>query len=286
MNPPNTLGLPSHIFVVGASRSGTKFLMNTLNRHSLVNISPETHWFSRLIHRGFIRTARETGDLKNDRNLQRLLDKMFNHGIFGTFWKSPPVTREAIQRRFFASDRSFRVLFSELLDEHRQLSGKSIAGEKTPSHVFHVKTLLGWFPEARIIQMIRDPRAVLSSEMHKNAKPDYPLKKKNFLYNAGLLVAVSIGWYLAMRKDRRYKAVFSNNYLSIRYEDLQNNHQQTVESICRFLSLEFEQSMLNPPREDSSFATDGVTDDLRQLPRWMLSATELFLGRTMKRYGY
>ena len=279
--------MPSHIFIVGTSRSGTKFLMNTLNSHSTVNISPETHWFSSLIHRGFIKTAKQIGDLQNDANMKLLIDKMYSRNIFGTFWKDPPVERVALERRFLRSDRSFRSLFAELMAEHQRANSKAIAGEKTPSHVFHIKKLLEWFPQARVIQMIRDPRAVLASEIHKDVKPDYPLKKKNLFYNLGLVLAVSCSWYLAIGIDRRSSQLYPERYISVRYEDLLNKHQQTVERVCQFLNISFEAGMLNPPRVDSSFEKMPIAGEAQnELSDWMRKSIEILLRRKMSLYDY
>ncbi len=285
--------LPSHIFVVGASRSGTKFLQYTLSGHPQIHITSETHYFSKLIHNGFIKVAEKIGDLQDDQCLKLLVDSMFDKKIFGTFWKEQQLDRERLQQRFLKSDRSFRSLFEILLDEDRTLAGKVVAGEKTPGHVFHVDTLLEWFPDARIIQIIRDPRAVLSSEIHKDAKPDYPIAKGNFLYNAGLLVTTSLGWYLAVRKDRAYQNRYPNRYYSITYEDLLLKRQATIDQLCDFLQVDFHGDMLNPPFMDSSYGrkkdrTDAsLLDQWRsKLPTWMLTIINIVLKRKMQEFGY
>ena len=278
----------THIFIVGASRSGTKFLMNTLNQHSAINISPETHFFSSLIHKGFVKVARSIGNLKEDENLIQLLNKMYERGIFGTFWKSVPVKREVIARRFYSSDREFRSLFQILLDQHRLDNHKAIAGEKTPSHLFHLQTLFEWFPEARALQIIRDPRAVLSSEIHKDAKPDYPIPKGNIFYNLGLLFSVTISWYLVAQKDRSYRKLFPERYQLVKYEELSGNHENCVRQVCQFLGVPYEESMLNPPEVDSSYHNPGSgnSDWQEKLPKWMQRAVKLMLRSKMKAYGY
>ena len=285
--------LPSHIFVVGASRSGTKFLQYTLLGNPQIHITQETHYFSKLIHDGFIKVAGKIGDLTDDRCLEQLLDRIYNQKIFGTFWKVQKLDRERLSQRLRDSDRSFRSIFEIILDEDRALSGKKIPGEKTPGHVFHVDTLLEWFPDARIIQIVRDPRAVLSSEIHKADKPDYPLAKGNILYGAGLLVTTTLGWYLAIRKDGQYRQRYPRHYVSITYEALLMQRESTVHQLCDFLGIDFDPAMLNPPIMDSSYgkrrteADVSVLDQWRnRLPAWMPGIMNFFLKRKMQRFGY
>ena len=103
---------PSNVFIVGVGRSGTKFLQSVLCGHPELNISTETHFLSSALHNGFIKTAGKTGDLKDDKNLELLVDKMFNNEVFGAFWKRKILKdKESILQKFKASDRQFKTLF-------------------------------------------------------------------------------------------------------------------------------------------------------------------------------
>ena len=195
---------PSHIFIVGVGRSGTKFLMNVLNNHSEIDICPETHFFSKLLHNGVLKEAGKIGDMKRDENVAKLVDSLYSGKVFGTYWKDPlPKNKERLLELFKATDRTPRSLFEALINEHKDSNQKKIAGEKTPSHLYHIPELLEWFPQAKIIHIIRDPRAVLSSEINKDAKPDYPIKKRGFLYNTGLFIYVWLQWMSAFRLDEK-----------------------------------------------------------------------------------
>ena len=45
--------------------------------------------------------------------------------------------------------------------------GGEVACDQTPRNVFYIRDILDAFPEARIINMVRDPRAVLLSQKNK-----------------------------------------------------------------------------------------------------------------------
>ena len=79
---------PSHIFVVGVGRSGTRYIKNILCSHPEINISVETHFFGNFIRNGLMKAGAKIGDMKDDGNVKRLVEKMFAKEIFGTFWKA------------------------------------------------------------------------------------------------------------------------------------------------------------------------------------------------------
>jgi len=282
---------PSYIFIVGVGRSGTKFLQSILTAHPQLNISTETHFLSSALHDGFIKTANKIGDLKDDKNLEALVDKMFNNQIFGAFWKRRILkNKESILEKFKHSDRMFKSLFQIIIEEDKLQNNKTIAGEKTPSHLYHVDTLLAWFPGAKVIQIIRHPTKVLASEMHKNLKPDHPLKKGNVFYNLSLLFYVLINWNNAIKLDKKYKKKYPLNYMSVKYEDLMNDHENNVVRLCKFLNIQFYKEMLNPPVRGSSFADGNKTADQPEKKhlsnKQFNSIINLFLRKKLKQYNY
>ena len=287
----NTTRKPSHVFIVGLGRSGTKFLQNVLTANPDVHLSAETHFFSELFHKGFIRTAKSIGDMKKDENVREIVDRMFNKKIHGTMWRTSKLkNRERILERFLESDRSFKSFFEIILDEDRLQQQKIIGGEKTPSHLFHVKTLMEWFPNAKVIQILRNPKDVLASEVTKKIKPDYPLKKKNFFYNLGLFVSVTFSWNKAVQLDKKYKADYPNNYYLVKYEDLLKDHRATVQKVCSFLNIDFREDMLNPPIVDTSF-TDSNRAKINTEKKFVFSGgfnklMDTFLSSKLRQHNY
>jgi hypothetical protein len=280
---------PSNVFIVGVGRSGTKFLQSILSGHPELHISTETHFFSKALHNGFIKVVDKIGSMKEDKNVRTLVDAMFTRKkIFGPFWKNQILkNKETVLERFLQSDRSYKSFYEIIIDEDKIQNNKSIGGEKTPSHLYHVDTLLKWFPQAKIIQIIRDPKKVLASEIHKGLKPDHPLKKGSTLYNLSLLIYVLINWNNSIKLDKKYKQKYPKNYTSVRYEDLLQDHENTIIKICDFLNLEFNANMLNPPVRGSSFSKNSDKQEKKErLPKFYISTINLSLGKKLKQYNY
>ena len=144
--------------------------------------------------------------------------------------------------------------------------------------------LLNNFPEAKVVHIIRDPRAVTSSKLAQ--KDHYP-----FLFLARFWrksVTQSILW------SKIYNE-FKDRYYVVRYEDLIRFPEKTLKDICKFLGLEFSDKMLdyNLPDKNADYAeganssyssmlnkkgflTEGIdrwtkelTDDQKSLIEWL-----------------
>ena len=157
--------------------------------------------------------------------------------------------------------------------------------------MYHVDTLLEWFPGAKIIHIIRDPKKVLASEVYKDQKPGYPVKKGNIFYNIGLFISILIGWNNAANLDDKYSRKYPVSYTSIRYEDLIHDHKNIVVSLCRFLNIDFSEQMLNPPVRGSSFKTPEEIAKSKKAKEYLFSKQfnalfNFLLGKKLKKYGY
>ena len=110
---------------------------------------------------------RQFGDLSDDGNVRRLVDFIYSGGMdrLSRFrgmsshwrWVIRRVKQEDFLQAVLSSDRSERGLFTVLMKLFADRKGKPIMGEKTPSHIRYVPTLLEWFPQAKIIHMISRP---------------------------------------------------------------------------------------------------------------------------------
>lgn len=249
------------VFIVGVSRSGTTLVKNILNASSRVGIATENHFLGHLIPReGARHVFRRFGDLADDRNVEHLVDFVYSGGMATASrlrgmsrqwrWTVRNVPRAEFLRRLLAGDRSERAIFTVLLETYAEKKGKTIKGEKTPAHVRYVDTLFEWYPDARVIHMIRDPRGIYVSELRRRIRtpesvPYRILARVPRLLAGAVLLETTIVWAESIWRLRRNRRQYGDNYLGVRFEDLVGEPDREVRRICEFLGIEFEAAMLD-----------------------------------------
>jgi hypothetical protein len=160
-----------------------------------------------------------------------------------------------------------------------------IFGDKTGPHLYHVPTLLEWFPNAKVVHTFRDPRAVLASE-HKKLlrKPGrlideaekaskyvtaFRLRLSRAILSWIVILYITVAWSYAAILHFRYKKRYPRNYYLSRFEDLVSKPEESVIHLCQFLEIDFHPSMLEPPKIDSSYTKIGGSGfDTQTLNRW------------------
>ena len=210
------------IFLVGCPRSGTTLLQQMLDAHPEVAISPETHFI-----RNFWLKREQYGDLADDANYQTLLNAIADLPEFTEMELDLSIFQSAAQQL----DRSYAALFKLLLDQFRQGRNTQIVGEKTPNHLLYMQTLQTFFPKARFIHIVRDPRAVVNSW-------------KTVPWSTGSVGGDAEVWRRYMATARQSPpendAIFTLNY-----EQLISASEDCLKKLCNFLELSFDTSMLD-----------------------------------------
>lgn len=278
---------PSHIFVVGIHRSGTSVLRNTLNCSEDIAICGETHFFGSprtgsvlleyVLNRpekvkdrsiSFLREKpakpgsrqafARVGDVSTDIGAKKVVDYIYNS--HPTFWRwiAEHVDREEFLCRYLESDRTDRSLFDLLMTFYANANGKSIRGEKTPKHIYHVPTLLEWFPNAKIVHMFRDLRAVFISTQKKALKrPGVSLRRRilqpsRLTYEVHLSINLTIRWLRIAQLHYQYQRLYPKSYYLCKFEDLVSDPRTHLRRVCDFLEIDFTETMLKQPFQNSS----------------------------------
>ncbi len=215
----------SPIFIGGLYRSGTSLLRAMLGRHSNIAASLETFWFD-LDFSGKAAGGRTTRNWDGTRT-EPLLDH---------------VTRLA---KFFDMDASHAMRLAdkcsgaeEFIDlfmaEYAAGQGKKRWAEKTPANVLHTERIFSFWPGAKFIHVVRDPRDVYSS-LRRTGKWTRP---EDF---AGLWVK-----FISAPTEAGRNA---SSMLKIRYEDLVLGPEKTMRSVLDFVREPWEISTALFPGE-------------------------------------
>jgi hypothetical protein len=141
-----------------------------------------------------------------------------------------------------ATERTERGLFAGFLRIYADWVGKPIMGEKTPTHLAYVETPLEWFPNGRVIHMLRDPRAVYVSDLRRRrGKLRRPYKwfaRVPGLLSLVILVQTTVVWRAAVRHHVAYAARYRDRYRMVHFEDLVAHPQETLRALYAFLGVE------------------------------------------------
>lgn len=228
----------SPIFIVGAARSGTTLLRSLLSAHSRVVVSPETY---------FLYYAAAFGGLGecDPGRCDAFWQSYIAHEKFARLEVEPARCRELAAAA--SSYRGIGALFYGMLEAYRERHHKPRVGEKTPDHVRFVPSILATFPDARVVIVQRDPRAVIASQllrMSRSAERD-PSIEEGTAQNIRLrrVAGRALQWnriYAKLvpevRTDKRVRIV--------RYEDLVNDSTHVLQDLCNFIDEPFEENML------------------------------------------
>ena len=160
-------------------------------------------------------------------------------------------------------DKNFWIpheLYFKMMVNETHVNQKEIPCEKTPQNVFYIEEILQLFPQARIINMIRDPRAILLSQKRKWTRrkmgATFITRREVFRLRMNYHpITMSKLWNAAINAGLKY----SNRpeVLNVKFEDLLDNPKQTVQNICNHLEVPFEATMLDIPQASSSNEKDS-----------------------------
>ncbi len=212
---------PGPIFLVGVPRSGTTLLQRMLDAHPQVAIAPETFFV-----RKFGERRKHYGRLDDARHRTKLLRDLTALPEFAEMGlDAADFTARLVDR-----DLEYEDVFAELLDAYRRKRNKPQVGEKTPNHLLAMQRLEGWFPNARFVHIVRDPRAVTESW-------------RNVPFTNGSLETDAEVWRRYLETSRKARPLHAP-YVEVRYENLLANPEAELRRMCTAIHLDFDWAML------------------------------------------
>jgi len=272
------------LFLGGAPKSGTTLLLALLDGHPKLTVLPEeTHFLE------------ECGDYSAltdfQAKLRRLLQKSSLrllaqgrieplHEAAGldardyTSFNYPHFVRLA---EHFANQPCMNdsLLFSETVRAYAITMGYDWRDcvrwvEKTTRNEACSEDLFRLFPKAKLLQVVRDPRAVFASRKRRL------INRYGFYAKAHRLVRE---WNQSSRQIKKLQNR-TDSYLIIRYEDLVQNTREVLGKVSEFIGIEFLPVLYEPTRAgvqwegNSSFhsAFSGVS--AQSVDQWKNELTE------------
>jgi hypothetical protein len=239
-------------FIVGNDRSGTTMLRIILDRGPDAAIPPESMFLTDV-----------ELPLADDPQVswQSLMYEVWHHPKV-RLWDLPgdaPVVPSDL-----APADAARFVLAAPFEAYARKHGKPRWGDKTPHYVHHVDQLLGIWPDARFVVLVRDGR-------------DVALSLKRMPFGPNNAWAAAQWWARGIRAGETAARAHPDQVMTVRYEDLVHDPATWVGAVCRFLDLRFEPDMLDLQHADRSrivadqkswFPTlfDGINE--RAVARW------------------
>jgi hypothetical protein len=278
------------VFIVGAPRTGTTLVKEILNRHPEIHLFDEVHFFERVWD-----DREHLGDLSSPMSQAAAIHRI--REIVAHFGSDKDVlntlTTGEYKRRLIEAGRKYRNLFRILLEEGAQRNGATIWGDSSPQDILYLDQLTKWYPDARIVVLVRDPRAFLASYKNYYRRGVESYRER---YNP---IPVSMLWrsYLQALFEAEERP-WAEAVHRVRYEDLVDDPESVVRGLCDHVGVPFDPAMLDVESSNSSFVPAGETRTARGIvsssrERWRteLTPTEIWLGervfaRERERLGY
>jgi hypothetical protein len=283
----------SPVFIGGYPKSGTTLLCSLLDGHEeLVVIPEETKFFNR-----------RSSQISNSDYISRFLDE-FSAGFGKIIAASsglrdyrdikPQIILEAAERYWKTSDRSEkRVLEGIACGIYAALgySGrKRYWVEKTPRNEAHFQLISTWWPDAKLIVMVRDPRQALTSHRRYQVKRNVNRPK-------------SLGNFISeWNASNQYFKDTKNSGLDsclLRYEDLVTGKEQMMKNVADFLGIKVTPDLIKPTKAGLTWSGNsslGAGSIGGHVPREIVENVKLrtaerrlieyTLGAMMKERGY
>lgn len=266
------------VFVGGAERTGTSLMFALLTSHPNISMTRRTN-FWRYIDLKF-------GDLSERSNLDACLDVMKRYKrmvAIGPDW-------EWIEAEFAAGEPTYGRLYGLLQESQASRAGKPRWGDKSLLNERYAERIFEEFPNARIIQLIRDPRDRYASVLAR-----WKVRRGG--------VGAGMGeWFDSVRHAEANVERWPNKCLILRYEDLVAEPVGEMRRICDFIDEPFDEEMMTM-RGAERFREEGANSSYGKRPTGSISTSSVgkYVGvlsplqvryietvarSAMRRYGY
>ena len=261
------------LFILGNPRSGTSLLRLILTSHSKVLIPPECGFIIWLQNKYFdwqssdnnLRSRREAflKDLSESRKFEiwSLDVKLLEEIILAN---QPDNYGELCALVYSAYGRSREVKYD-------------IWGDKNNFHIHYLNELHSIYPKSRMLHIVRDGRDVACSYQEvMESKFNNPYAPK---LSTGIS-EIAREWSNNVQKVNQFLTSLPEmDGMTIRYEDLVQKPAETVHSICSWLGIHFEETMLHFYHKN---ALEKMEPD--QTMDWKKRTKQPISGETVGRY--
>ena len=211
-------------FIVGFQRSGTTLLRMMIDSHPEVAIPLDTTG----LWARYEQRLDEFGVLSEVESLRRLVESILSEERI-RLWETPLTVDDVICASRLPG---YPGVIEGFHLAYAQAKGKSRWGDKDPGNMGRLGSVLRWFPDARIVHIVRDGRDACMS-----------LLKQEF--GGYDLLQCAESWREQVWWVRQIGRILGESqYFELRYEDLVAEPERSLRPLAEFLGIDWSPDML------------------------------------------
>ncbi len=213
------------IIVVGCPRSGTTMLQLMLHAHARIAIPPENRFVLPAYQR-----RRSFGDLELAGNRRSLARWIVSHAKFSDLG----LDKDQVIEDIVAAPGTLGSALGTVFRAYAARFGKPRWGDKRPAYVRNIDIVLRLFPDAQIINIVRDGRDCVAS------LKEMPWRRTGFFEHVA-------SWSRAIDEaNRAARRLDASSFHQLRYEDLVADPEPQLRALCAFLGEDYDPAMAQP----------------------------------------
>lgn len=136
--------------------------------------------------------------------------------------------------------RSIYQIYWEMLSQVGEKHNAKVVMDKSQDSVYDFEELIQLFPEIVFLDVVRDPRAQISS-MNESIIYDFDTQLN------------TLRWVEARQSSDLLREKYPHKIMTIRYEDFILHHEETMQTICQFLEIPFDPIILNVQKSKEAY---------------------------------
>jgi hypothetical protein len=228
-------------FVIGFQRSGTTLLRVMLDSHPQVSVPLDVTglWWR------FEARLPRYGDLAAEANRRALVADLLGEERI-RLWKATLTVDQVLGG---ATRAGYPGIIEGFYRAYAAHQGKSAWGDKDPGNLVRLHVLNRWFPDCRVVHLIRDGRAACLSLKAQAFGPDD-------LLDCACAWREEVGW-----ARRMGELLGPDRYLELTYERLLDDPARELGLVTAFLGFPYAAEMLRYPER----IRESVPDEKRHI---------------------
>jgi len=232
------------VFILGNPRSGTSLFRLMLQQHSQIVAPPESgfaHWWY---------PKYKDWSLENNEDqssLNQYIEDVLSSKKIETWDLDAAILRAQIEKH---KPQNYAELTSLVyLCYKENTSTIKVVADKNNYYINHLEDLPKIWEDAIYIHVIRDGRDVACSYLDIE-KLETMSKYKPRLENN--IKEIAKEWEDNNQRILSFLSSFSKACITVRFEDLVTQTKNTLDGVCKFLNVPFQESMLHYYKQDNS----------------------------------